>query len=303
MDTYRLALFCHLLALLGAITASGLAHFAERRMLAASSRTELRQWARMVAHIEPVFPVALLTLVATGAYMVHRAWSWDAGFVDAGLAGVAVLFVVGVGVLGPRMRVLLRALDADAEVPVRLVRDPVARAASWVNTGVALGVVFAMTVKPSLAGAIAALVVGAAAGATLGLLLLRRSSTASLRAVLTTMVVLAAAALIAACAAGPASAVSVKRCGSVSGPTAHVGTATFSHYGVFGVGIDCGFAKSTVASIVKQHLPNSRTPTRAKAPSGWICVADEVESHVAVAGHCQKGHASAFSWVGIGLHL
>ena len=101
----------------------------------------------------------------------------------------------------------------------------------------------------------------------------------------------------------PAAAFAIKRCDAVAGPQARVGATKFSHYGVFGVNVDCSFAKKTVAAVVKQHLPNSSTPVRAKAPGGWVCVAQEVDSHVAVAGHCQKGHASAFSWVGIGLHL
>jgi hypothetical protein len=115
-------------------------------------------------------------------------------------------------------------------------------------------------------------------------------------------IALAVSALLAA-RVSPAGAVAIKRCGAVAGPQARVGATKFAHYGVFGVNVDCGFARKTVASIVKEHLPNSLTPTRAKGPGGWVCVAQEVDSHVAVAGHCQQGHASAFSWVGVGLHL
>jgi hypothetical protein len=101
----------------------------------------------------------------------------------------------------------------------------------------------------------------------------------------------------------PAEAVAIKRCGAVAGPRVRIGSTTFDHYGVFGVNIKCGFAKTTVSAIVKRHLPNSSAPVRAKAPAGWICVAQEVVRHVAVAGHCQRGRASALSWVGVGLHL
>jgi hypothetical protein len=112
----------------------------------------------------------------------------------------------------------------------------------------------------------------------------------------------AAIAAIAATVANPATALSVKRCGAVPGPTVHIGTTTLSHYSIVGVKIDCGFAKTTVAAIVKQHLPDSLTPTRTKGPSGWTCIAQEVDNHIAVAGHCQEGRSTAFSWVGAGLH-
>lgn len=112
-----------------------------------------------------------------------------------------------------------------------------------------------------------------------------------------------AAVLAALHGVAPASAATVKRCGAVSGPTTKVGSTRFNHYAVFGINADCDFAKRTVAAIVKQHLPNSLTPVRLKGPSGWICVAQEVDSHVAAAGHCQRRHPSAFSWVGVGLHV
>lgn len=115
-------------------------------------------------------------------------------------------------------------------------------------------------------------------------------------------IAIAASALLSA-RVSPAGAVGIERCGAVAGPQARVGATKFAHYGVFGVNVDCSFAKKTVASIVKEHFPNSLTPARAKGPGGWVCVAQEVDRHVAVAGHCQKGHARAFSWVGVGLHL
>jgi hypothetical protein len=115
-------------------------------------------------------------------------------------------------------------------------------------------------------------------------------------------IAIAVGALLAA-RVSPAGAVAIKRCGAVAGPQARVGATALAHYGVLGINVDCSFARNTVAAIVKEHLPNSPTPTRAKGPGGWVCVAQEVDSHVAVAGHCQRGHAGAFSWVGVGLHL
>jgi hypothetical protein len=113
-------------------------------------------------------------------------------------------------------------------------------------------------------------------------------------------VLIASAALVAA--ASPAGALDVKRCGAIAGPTARIGTLSTSRYGVIVYKTDCGFAKSTVAAVLKQRLPNSATPVRAKAPSGWVCVAQEVDTHVAVTGHCQQGRTRALSWVASGLH-
>jgi hypothetical protein len=123
------------------------------------------------------------------------------------------------------------------------------------------------------------------------------------RTALVLLAAILAATLVGAAGVSPAAALSIKRCGADAGPKAHIGKTTLDHYGVFGVNIACGFARTTVRAIVKQHLRNSSTPVRAKAPRGWICVAQEVRSHVAVAGHCQRGRSSVLSWVGVGLHL
>jgi hypothetical protein len=76
MDIYHLVLFVHISALLAAIAASALSHLAESRMQAAQTIGELRQWGALVAKAGKVFPLALLTIVAGGAYMVSSAWAW-----------------------------------------------------------------------------------------------------------------------------------------------------------------------------------------------------------------------------------
>lgn len=178
MDSYGLVLFLHLCALLGAIGTAALLHFAEARMRAAETIAAIRGWARLIEKGAKVFPLALLVLLGTGAYLVDRRWTWSAGWVEAGLAGVVVLFVVGAGVVGSRSRALrreLRVAPAGA-LPPRveyLAREHVGWIASWTNTGLALGIVCVMTTKPSLLGSLAALAVGAGLGAVVAFRLRR----------------------------------------------------------------------------------------------------------------------------------
>lgn len=106
MDGYRLVLFLHLSALLGAIGTAALLHFAEIQLRAAATVVAVRTWASLIEKGAKVFPAALLVLLATGAYLVERGWAWSSGWVDASLVGVGVLFVVGAGVVGGRSRAL-----------------------------------------------------------------------------------------------------------------------------------------------------------------------------------------------------
>lgn len=169
MSGYRLVLFVHLAALLGAIGSSGLVHFAEAQLRAAETAAAARPWAALVGRAAKVFPPALVVLVASGAYLVRSGWTSGSGWIDAGLIGVAVLLVNGAGVVGGRNRALKRALPVAADAPLsppllRLTRGHAGGVASWANTGLAVGVVFVMTTKPALAGSLASLAVAALLG-------------------------------------------------------------------------------------------------------------------------------------------
>lgn len=166
---YGVVLFVHLCALLAAISAGALSHMSEARMRAADTTAALRPWANLLGGLGKVFPIALLILLVSGAYLVHDAWSWSAGWVGASLVGVGVLFASGVGLVRMRGLALRRALMSAGDGPLppevrRLVGRHPASFASWMNTGLAVGIVFAMSAKPALAGSVAALMIGAAAG-------------------------------------------------------------------------------------------------------------------------------------------
>lgn len=178
MDGYGIVLFLHLCALLGAIGTAALLHFAESRLRAADTVATVRIWAGLIENGAKVFPVALLVLLGSGAYLVNHRWSWNAGWIEAALAGVFVLFVVGVLVIGGRSRAIARELweANEGAVPARLAqlaREHVAGVASWTNTGLALGIVFVMTTKPGLAASVGALCVAGGLGCGLGFRLLR----------------------------------------------------------------------------------------------------------------------------------
>jgi hypothetical protein len=174
MDGYHIALFLHLIALVAASAAAGLTHFTEGRYRAAATVAEARHWHELTGSVTKVFPIAVVALLATGGFMVGDGgvWSWSAGWVEAGIAGAVLLFVSG-GVLGARGRATSRELarlvaEAKAGQAPAPRHDPLVSVLSWMNTGLAIGVVFVMTTKPSLGGALLVLAVAAAAGAALG---------------------------------------------------------------------------------------------------------------------------------------
>jgi hypothetical protein len=111
-----------------------------------------------------VGPLSALGVLVPGVYMTATSWGWVAWIVIA-LASWVVIAVLG-AVNGIRILALERSqsLLPGIRSPLFLI--------SWLTrTGIALGVVFLMTVKPGLVTALLAILIAGAAGAALAIAL------------------------------------------------------------------------------------------------------------------------------------
>ena len=75
MDGYRVVLFLHLVALavlVGAITLVGVSYM---RLRAARSLEQATTWTTLADQTTILFPVAILGLFASGAYLTNDRWS------------------------------------------------------------------------------------------------------------------------------------------------------------------------------------------------------------------------------------
>ena len=176
MSAYSLALFLHLLSMLLATVATALAGFAAFRLRDSENPREAAGWGMLIGKVVRAFPVATIGLVATGAYMTQKEWSWSSGWIIAGLAGLALIVVCGAGIEGSRGRALKRELQT-AGLSARaqqLMRDPLSWSAKVTTWTLTLAVVFVMSTKPSGAGAAAALAVAVGLGVAGAVLFWRR---------------------------------------------------------------------------------------------------------------------------------
>lgn len=169
MDGYHIALYIHLLALVAAACASTLVHFAEHRRGNSATAGEALQWHRLIGVTSRTFPIAIVILLATGSYMVSSAGNalWAAAWVKAGVTGAILLFVVG-GYMGARGKHMARALaQIDPSATDFPRHDAIAHTLGSMNTGLAVGVVGAMAMKPEMLGSFALLGGAALIGAVL----------------------------------------------------------------------------------------------------------------------------------------
>ena len=142
MTLYSIALFVHIVGVLSLFA------------LLAIEGVSLRTGIRAGAALRILGPISLVTIVVPGFYMASQV-GWH-GWVAVGLVSYAVIAVVGTytGISFMRGRM-----------------DMSAATVSWLaRVGVALGVVFDMTVKPDLIIAAAVVLVALVVGAGLGAL-------------------------------------------------------------------------------------------------------------------------------------
>jgi hypothetical protein len=178
MDTYHVVLFVHLLSLFVGIGAGAVLATCLFRLKAATTLEEAVPFGMLAGKTERAFPVAVLGLFGTGAYMTSDLWSWSTGWIVVSIVGLAVVSVQGPLVGGRTGRMLERALHANGPGPLgdearRMTRHPGLWVTEFSNLCVVFGVVWNMTQKPGTAGAIAAIAVAYGVGAVTGLLAAR----------------------------------------------------------------------------------------------------------------------------------
>ena len=176
MDSYRIALFMHVITLVVAASSGAVTKLAVNRRIRARSIAEALDWHSVLISASRAFPVCLASFVITGSYMVSRAGAhaWTSGFIVSGLFGVAFLLGSGtyLGIKAKALKQVLENLAKDGadRPPPKLIPPPLVAMLPVLNTGVAFGVIFDMVTKPaSIALGMAILVVGAASSVALAL--------------------------------------------------------------------------------------------------------------------------------------
>lgn len=174
MSAYTVVLYLHLLSLLVGVGAATLVLLCLMRLRAAETLEAAVPWGMLTGKVVRAFPVAIVGLFATGAYMTSDVWSWSTGWIVIGIAVLVVLGVQGPVVGGGAGKKLEHALKENGPGPLRprarrMARHPGLWISELCNIGLVLGVIWNMTTKPSVAGAIAAVVVSYAVGLVLAL--------------------------------------------------------------------------------------------------------------------------------------
>jgi hypothetical protein len=178
LNAYHTVLYLHLLSLLAGVSAATIMVLCTYRLRAAQTLEQALPWGMIAGKTKNAFPVIVLALFGTGAYMTSDTWSWDTGWIWPSIVGLALIALQGPLVAGPRGEALKKALMANGpgplgEEPRRLARDPRLWIVTLANPAIVFGVAWNMTEKPGTAAAIASIVIAYVVGAALAMRMTR----------------------------------------------------------------------------------------------------------------------------------
>jgi hypothetical protein len=120
MNPYSILIFVHVLGATGLFVAMAIEGVSLGRLPRSKTSEEAREWVRSLASAGRLGPIAMLTAVASGLWMMAVAWS-PAAWMPSSLGAVIAMAIVGGVLTNRRVRQLRTALEAGGS------RDDVAR--------------------------------------------------------------------------------------------------------------------------------------------------------------------------------
>jgi hypothetical protein len=171
-------LYIHLLSLFVGVGAAAVLSVCLFQLRGAKELTDALPWGRVAGKTGRMFPVAILGLFGSGAYMTSDVWTWSTGWIQVGIAALVVLGLQGPLIAERSGKKLEHALRENGPGPLgeharRMTRHPGMWVVEFSAVGLVLAMVWNMTVKAGTGSAIAAALIGYGVGASLGLFFTR----------------------------------------------------------------------------------------------------------------------------------
>ena len=178
MDTYHVVLYLHLLSLFIGIGAGSVLLTCLFQLKAARTVEQAVPWGIVSGKVARLFPVAILGLFLTGAYMTHKFWTWGTPWIVVAIFGLVLLGAQGGGIAERTAKKLQAAMMANGPGPLgpearRMTLHPGLWVVELSNLCIVLAIVWNMTEKPGWSGAIASVVIAYTVGAGLAMLFTR----------------------------------------------------------------------------------------------------------------------------------
>jgi len=148
MSLYQFLIFIHVLGAVALFVAIGIEAVALGRLRRAETPADARVWLGLFRLPGRVGPIAMLTALASGAWMMKVSWGYQAWIAGA-LAAMVGMAVIGAVVSLRRMRRLRAALHAESGLSEALRSSPALVTSLRLRIALGVGILALMTTKPS----------------------------------------------------------------------------------------------------------------------------------------------------------
>jgi hypothetical protein len=174
MNLYSLALFVHIVGALGFFIALGLEWFNLQQVQRSRTVEEVTAWFAATGRWRGLAGISMLLILAAGFYMTFMVWR-AADWIAVAFGAILVQGAIAGILTTPRVRAIQKAL-VGASGPLSptveaLLHHPLLWVSLLTRVGIALGIVFLMSVKPALIGSLVAMGVSIVVGLALAVIL------------------------------------------------------------------------------------------------------------------------------------
>ena len=173
MNLYRLALFIHVVGVIGFFMPLGVYLFGMVALRRAKQVQRVRIICQAIFATDMVAVGGILLLAAAGLYMAVTVWGLGTGWVIVAIISFALMAPLGPLVIERRLHKIAALAAAAPDGPLsreiqQRIADPIMGVALYLLIALLLGIIYLMTTKPMLEGAILAMIIAAALGLITG---------------------------------------------------------------------------------------------------------------------------------------
>ncbi len=178
MHYYTIALFFHIVGALGFFASLGLEWLSLRQLRNATTVEQVREWGHLSTLVGRMAMASMGIILVFGFYLMAVA-SIGAAWLIVAFWLFVLLIILAAALTSPRLRAIKRATTGEhgpaSPTLLRLLHHPLLWISIQTRLAIALGVVFLMTVKPGLSGALVTAGIAVALGLASALLLPSRA--------------------------------------------------------------------------------------------------------------------------------
>ena len=166
MVFYQIVLMLHILGALGLFMGIGFEWLCLRKINAATSRNQMKEWINILASLKIIFSLSGITILLSGTYMSVITWGGPAWIVVA-FVGFIISAINGSVVTGKKVEALQKLINSDDEIIPNIFEEKKNQklfSHFQLHSAISLCIIFLMTFKPvlvvSLAVFILAIILG-----------------------------------------------------------------------------------------------------------------------------------------------